>query len=598
MARTINIPRGRLYDIKQHASFECTGKLVVGDPPGITSQGEKGAARYRPCKSIKAEPGNWLIFTRHPKPRFASCSGPEVAHLIACHEDVAKRAVEIDETAIKVGRFIVEGGQACIVDAQRRDDPTLLKELEYGAEEEIIGDCAFIVSTGGDGPCTVWADDKKKARLVCVRIMEDREVLDGQDEGSLPEWPSFRDQDESIWRIAPAQTASVESLNEALDDGGFREVAAIARKLCEDGEESSTASLVSALGKLPFESYLDGSHEAAHAIMVALVNFGAADAAGAVLKVLKQCRAHEFIPETACFTLAKLRDQSTVGPLLDLVDSSDWQGLAPWLCAAVCEIAPERAAPEMLKRMKSAEKGMQPILATAVGHLRYQPGAVEIRKRLRARASRAYAMAALLKMNDETTIAGLVDSCQAGIEWPDFMLAINVIRDSRQAEVAQTLLAKGNEAGWRGGWARVRIEVLGTANLLGVPEARAGLQEVADDPKSKQAARWRSAIALLEGGEEGYLQFLLDAIQPNKSEPTEEQVPNYQAREVVISALHRCAKRDPAVRLPILDSLHAMRLNPDKNPSLAYAAQNVIKDLTGFERYSDFAAWRPKQSSP
>ncbi len=149
MGKTVNIPRTRLYDLHQHAAFECTGKLVVGDPAGITSQGEKQPVSYRPCKSIKAVPGNWVVFTRHPKPRFSTYAEPEVAHLIACHEDLAKRAVEIEEAAVKVGRFVVEGGQACIVDAKRRDDPALLKELEYGAEEKVIEGCAFLVSAGG-----------------------------------------------------------------------------------------------------------------------------------------------------------------------------------------------------------------------------------------------------------------------------------------------------------------------------------------------------------------------------------------------------------------------------------------------------------------
>ena len=598
MRKTTNIPKTRLYDLQKHASFACTGKLVVGDPPGITSQGEKQPASYRPCKSIKAVPGNWVVFTRHPKPRFSTYSEPEVAHLIACHEEVAKRLFEIEEAAVKVGRFNVEGGQACIVDAKRRDDPALLKELEYAAQQEIIEGCAFVVGTGGDGPCTVWADDKKEARLVCVRILDDKEVLDGQDEEALPEWPTFAEKDESIWRIASAQTASLELLDKSLDDRDFHQVAAIARKLCEDHVEAATGSLATALSKLPFESYLDGSYEAAHAIMVTLSRFGKTDVAGVVLNLLAQCRAHEFLPETACFALAKLRDPNTVAPLLDLLDNPDWQALAPWLCAAVCEIDPEYAAPEMLTRMKSAEKAIQPLFATAIGHLRYEPGATEIRKRLRAQASRAYAMAALLKMNDEQTIAGLIDSLQAGIEWRDFLLVRNVILGSRLTEVAQTLLTKGNEAGWSGGWTRVRIELLETANLLGIPEAKEALHKLADDLDARRAARWRSAVALLEGGDQGYLQFLLDAIQPDKSEPSEEFGSNREAREAAISALHRCAKRDATAKLPILDSLHAMRLNPDKNPSLAYAAQNVIKDLTGFERYSEFDAWRAKQTSP
>ncbi|OGR08546.1 MAG: hypothetical protein A2341_25390 [Deltaproteobacteria bacterium RIFOXYB12_FULL_58_9] len=296
--------------------------------------------------------------------------------------------------------------------------------------------------------------------------------------------------------------------------------------------------------------------------------------------------------------LAKLRDQSTVTLLLDLVDNPDWQAMAPWLCAAVCEIDPEHAAPEMLKRLESADKTMQPVFATAIGHLRYQPGATEIRKRLRAKASRAYATAALLRMNDEKTIAGLVDSLQAGMEWPDFLLVNNVIRGSRLAEVARTLLTKGDQAGWSGGWGRDRIELLETANHLGIAEANDALQKLADDTDARPAARWRSAIALLESGDLRYLQFLLDAIQPDKSEPAEEFGGNREAREAAIGALHRCAKRDPTVKLPILDSLHTMRLNPDKNPSLAYAAQNVIKDLTGFERYAEFDAWRAKQTSP
>jgi hypothetical protein len=194
-------PLGRLTRLRRLGSLHCSGTLVVGGdlsagaetPRPLRVIGGRRRKKSAPgACSLVVRPGRWFLFLREGAPNLGYTSD-KIARLIACHEELAVQAVELDAAAKPLSKVSCAPGLLALCDGARREE---FEPTSIAANQEtpaVFDDGYFAIEVGTEGSfeeglspfqAGVFVDASEDTRLVSVEITPLAQMLD-DDEGDM-----------------------------------------------------------------------------------------------------------------------------------------------------------------------------------------------------------------------------------------------------------------------------------------------------------------------------------------------------------------------------------------------------------------------------
>lgn len=355
--------------------------------------------------------------------------------------------------------------------------------------------------------------------------------------------------------------------------GTTEDVAALRRRFltCSDDDDPAVvAALAEAAGALTF-----------------------AGATPRLFELLDLWCGHDIVPDAALAAIGRIRDPSADARLRMLVEDPRFEDHFEEILSVLVDLDGAGLDAFLAAQLDAASPARQIFGLRGVGR-RVVTGAASAARRLLGSGDAAVSQAArraLLRLGVDDAAVLLRVGLDSAPDYFVFTQLLRSLRDEEAAEVGPVLLDAAAPTETH------RVDLLTAAHRLGYGPAGVALEEAIESGLSPCSAA-RARLALLRGGRSDQVVELLSFLADNGGvgDDRDAYVAVFGTQSDVVQALQQWVGQDPTHKRELLELLHEIRTEQRPNPPpVRRAAQVAIEELTGTERFSEFARWRVEQ---